>query len=315
MLAYIWMLRYDLICTISLLLYREQLYRIAQSYISRYTQNASVTLSMDNLMIARVAKFSGLYRNHYMKILGSNIELIRTHWWHAFRFLLMKLLDRGRNKIVSRRIREMVEDTFDGIIDIASPDGIVGTEEKALSGARLAFEKIQYDGTSYKSKTDIQMLFGVEMSGKNKGDGVLQFLMTLPSGNIVQYSINEIQNHNISGVYERLCQFPGVGHIGAATYLRDLVDLFYDEVDEYVKSVEAQTYLLPVDACVRRVARESGIIFDSSSSFRQARRLAEACHEVSIIHKLALNFNQGAIWLCDNTFETLMSMLKKKTTN
>jgi len=266
-------------------------------------------------MIARVAKFSQSYRKHYMRILGSNTELIRTHWWHAFRFLLMKLLDRGRNEIVSRRIREMVEDTFDGIIDIASPDGIVGTGEKALSRARLAFEEIQYDGKGYKSKTDIQMLFGVEMSGKNKGNGVLQFLMILPSGNIVQYSINQIQNHNISGVYKRLCQFPGVGHIGAATYLRDLVDLFYDEVDEYVKSVETQAYLLPVDACVRRVARESGIAFDCSSPFKQARRLAEACREVSIIHKLPLDFNQGSIWLCENTFEALVSMLKKKTIN
>lgn len=247
-----------------------------------------------------------------MRILGSNIELIRTHWWHAFRFLLMKLLNRGRNEIVSRRIREMVEDTFDGIIDIASPDGIVRTGEKALSKARLAFEEIQYDGKGYKSEADIQMIFGSKSSGEDSRQGILQFLMALPSGNIVQYSINQIQNHSIAGVYEQLCQFPGVGHIGAATYLRDLVELFYDELDEYTKTVDSQTYLVPVDACVRRVAKESGIMFDCSSPLEQARTLAEACREVSIVHKLPLNFSQGAVWLCDKTFESLMSMLKRE---
>jgi hypothetical protein len=267
---------------------------------------------MDNLMIARVAKFSELYRNHYMRILGSNIELIRTHWWHAFRFLLMKLLDRGRNKIVSRRIREMVEDAFAGIIDIASPDGIVRTGEKALSKAKQSFEEIEYNGKGYKSEADIQMLFGGKSCAKSDSQGVLQFLMGLPSGNIVQHSINQIQNNNIAGVYEELCQIPGVGHIGAATYLRDLVELFYDELDEFTKTIDSQTYLVPVDACVRRVAKECGILFDCSSPLEQARRLAEACREVSIVHKLPLNFSQGAVWLCDKTFEALMSMLKRE---
>jgi hypothetical protein len=156
------------------------------------------------------------------------------------------------------------------------------------------------------------MLFGITTKdGKIKRDGVIHFIRELPGANIVNHSISEIEQGWIGQHYKILRSFKGIGHNVASSYLRDVVDLFFDLLRPYVGTVEVQVYILPVGAWIERIAKEVGIRFRKRNSLNKAKKIAEACAEVSLSKRLPINFNQGASWLGANWFKIVMESLGK----
>jgi hypothetical protein len=206
----------------------------------------------------------------------------------------------------------MAEDALVENIDTISPEGLTHTTVKDIQEARIAFEKTEIDGKSYKRQRDIEMLFGIiTREGKIKKDGIIHFIRELPGANIVNHSISEIENGWIDQHYKILRSFTGIGHNVAASYLRDVVDLFFDLLRPYVGNVEQQVYLLPVGAWIDRIAREVGIRFRKRSSLSKAKQIAEVCADISLSKRLPISFNQGATWLGANWFEIVMESLGK----
>jgi hypothetical protein len=267
---------------------------------------------MDDQMVVRIAKLASRYHEEYLDKLIPNPEKLRKHWWDACKFFIHKILYQGRSDKVSAIIRTMAEDALVENIDTISPEGLTHTTVKDIQEARIAFEKTEIDGKSYKRQRDIEMLFGIiTREGKIKKDGIIHFIRELPGANIVNHSISEIENGWIDQHYKILRSFTGIGHNVAASYLRDVVDLFFDLLRPYVGNVEQQVYLLPVGAWIDRIAREVGIRFRKRSSLSKAKQIAEVCADISLSKRLPISFNQGATWLGANWFEIVMESLGK----
>ncbi|MDF1538529.1 MAG: hypothetical protein P1Q69_06470 [Candidatus Thorarchaeota archaeon] len=265
---------------------------------------------MENMLVVRVSKFAKLYRADYLKELDTNLQSIQSHWFQAFRFLISKILAQGRPAKTGRLLRKMVEDTVTSHFDCKSSDGITGTNPKVFTVAKQTFEEMKVKGRPYKKQNDVDTLFGAETKSRvYNTHGILRFIATLPAGNIVQYSISEIQAGRLIPHYRKLISFYGIGPIAAATYLRDLVDLYHYEIGSKVATVEELAHIQPVDAHVKRVALEVGIEFEGEGAIHQGRSIVEACQQVSFSNKLPIFFSQGASWICANAFEAALKLL------
>ena len=267
---------------------------------------------MDDQMVVRISKLESRYHEDILDKLIPDCEKLRKHWWDAYKFFAHKILYQGRSDKVSAIVRDMAEDALVENFDTKSADGLAHATVKDIHDAKIAFEKMEIDGKSYKRERDVQMLFGiVTEEGQVEKDGVIHFIKELPGANIVNHSISEIENGWIDQHYKILRSFTGIGHNVAASYLRDVVDLYFDMLRPHVGTVETQVYLLPVGAWVDRIAKEVGIRFNKRDSLSKAKQIAEACAEVSLSKRLPISFNQGASWLGANWFEIVMESLGK----
>ncbi len=265
---------------------------------------------MENMMVVRVSKFAKLYRANYLQELDTDLQTIQSHWFQAFRFLISKILTQGRPAKTTRLLRKMVEDTITSHFDCTSIDGITRANSKVFTVAKQTFEEMKVKGKPYKKKSDVELLFGAATkSGVYNTLGILRFIASLPSGNIVQYSISEILNGRLIPHYRKLTSFYGVGPIAAATYLRDLVDLYHYDIGNHVTTVEELAHIQPVDTHVKRVALAVGIEFEGEGAIHQGRSIVEACQQISFSNKLPIFFSQGASWICTNAFEAALKLL------
>lgn len=265
-------------------------------------------------MIIRVSKFSKLYCEDYLKELDINPQIMPAYWFEAFRFLVSRILIQGRPAKTTQKLRQMVEDSVTTHLDCASTDGITRAKPNRFMDARQAFQEMMVDGRPFKKKNDVDMVFGTDTKSRYYNTlGLLRYISTLPSGNIVHHSINEIKTGRLIPHYRKLTSFYGVGPIAAATYLRDLVVLFHDEVGSHITTVEELIHIQPVDSCVKKVALEVGIEFERGGILHEGRSIVEACRQVSPSNKLPIAFNQGASWICANSFEAALKLLGEKS--
>lgn len=267
---------------------------------------------MDHQMVVRIAKLATRYHEDFLNKVVPNPEKLRKHWWDAYKFFAHKILYQGRFDKVSAIVRNMAEDALVKSIDTTSPEGLTYATVEDIRDAKIEFEKMEVDGKSYKKQRDVEMLFGrITEDGRIEKDGIIHFIKQLPDANMVNHSISEIENGWIDQHYKILRSFTGIGHNVAASYLRDVVDLYFDILRPYVGTVESQVYILPVGAWIDRIAREVGIRFRKRDSLSKARQIAEACAEVSLSKRLPISFNQGASWLGANWFKVVMESLGK----
>jgi hypothetical protein len=270
---------------------------------------------MDDQMVVRIAKLATRYHEDFLDKIIPDCEKLRKHWWDAYRFFAHKILYQGRSNKVSVIVRDMAEDALVECVDTGSPDGLAHASIRDIQDAQKAFERMEVNGKSYKKKRDIEMLFGItSKDGKVKKDGVIHFIRELSGANIVNHSISEIEKGWIDQHYKILRTFRGIGHNAASSYLRDVVDLFFDLLRPHVGNVEQQIYLLPVGVWIDKIAKEVGIKFQKKDSLSKAKQIAEACAEVSLSKRLPINFNQGASWLGANWFKIVMESLGKTQT-
>jgi hypothetical protein len=269
---------------------------------------------MDNQMVVRISKLASRYHEDVLDKIIPNLGTLRKHWWDAYRFFAHKILYQGRFDKVSKIVKTMAEDALVENVDTSSPDGLSRATAKDIHDAKIAFEKMKVNGKSYKRRQDVEMLFGITTKdGKLKKDGIIHFIRELPRANIVNHSIVEIEKGWIGQHYKILRSFTGIGHNAAASYLRDVVDLYFDILQPYVGAVEKQVYLLPVGAWIDRIAKEVGIQFCKGNSLGKAKQIAEACAEISLSKRLPISFNQGASWLGANWFKVVMESIGKTT--
>lgn len=264
-------------------------------------------------MIVRISKFSKLYCEDYLTELDINPQTVPVYWFEAFRFLLSRILIQGRPSSTTQKLRQMVEKSVIPFFDCESSDGITNAKPKSFSEARQAFQEMLVDGQPFKKKNDIEMIFGTDTKSRYYNTlGLLHYISTLPSGNIVSHTIEEIKMGRLIPHYRKLTSFYGVGPIAVATYLRDLVDLYYEEIGEFVTTIEECAHIQPVDACVKRVALEIGIMFEREGMLHQGRKIVETCQKESQSNRLHIMFNQGASWICANSFEAALKLLSDK---
>lgn len=263
-------------------------------------------------MIMRVSKFAKLYRAEYLEYLDSSPSEIRTHWFQAFRFFISRIIQ-GRHEQTTRVICQMIDDVLCNHLDCVNPSGITNIRTKDLHDSKQAFRDLTVDGRSYKKESDIDLLFGAEVKKRGYNTlGLLRYIAELPAGNIVQYSIDEIGKGRLIPHYRKLNSFYGVGSVAVSTYLRDLVDLYYNEIGNHVTSIEEIAHIQPVDASVKRVAMEAGIKFAREVDLYQGRNIVEECRRIGPSNRLPIEFSQGASWICSNSFEAALKLLSEK---
>jgi hypothetical protein len=154
------------------------------------------------------------------------------------------------------------------------------------------------------------MLFGADTRSRSYNtQGLLRYIATLPKGNIVKHSIEEIGKGRLIPHYRKLTSFYGVGPIAVSTYLRDLIDLYYDDLGSSVTTIQEHSHIQPVDVCVKRVATEVGIEFHHETPLAQGQRIVEACTAIRASNRLPIEFSQGATWICTNAFEAAIKLL------
>ncbi len=270
--------------------------------------------AVDNQAVILITKYAEHYRSERFQGVDGDPESLLNHWWHAYRFLTDRIFLQARSDIVSRTIRDMAEDALSTTLDVMDPTALEKANDKLIDSARLAFENMEVDGKSYKKKRDVQMLFGVKAKGKKPGkQGLVQFIRGLPNANIVAHTIQEIKNKRITEHYDTLRSFQGIGHKIASSYLRDVAELFFDHLEEHIRSIDTQMLFQPIDSHVLGIAKEVGIEFYNNKPLHQAMRIAEECLDVSISKRLPLRFSQGASWFGRRCFRVAMDLLKKSS--
>ena len=261
-------------------------------------------------MMVSITRYATQYRDKYLSKLY-DADALRNHWWNGYQFLAFSIYNQGIFEKLNNAIRNMAETAITEHIDIDSSDGVTKATDKQISDARLTFMSTRINGKTYKRKQDVELLFGVVgEDGRVEEQGILHHLRGFPRGNIIEHSITEIEEGRLVELYQSLRAFRGIGHRAAASFLRDLVDIFYDSLENHVTSIEAQTYLQPVDVWVRKVSEAVGIKFSSRSPLHQARQIAEACRQVSISKRFPISFNQGAWYFGNNSFRSAIEQLR-----
>ncbi len=204
----------------------------------------------------------------------------------------------------------MIEEAIREHLDVTS-ESLSSISMHELENVRNLFSQMSIEGRTYKRKIDIEMLFGSKKKDSSKKAGLLHFISKLPESNIVKHSLKQIESGKIGSHYNELISLWGIGKTAAAIYLRDLIDLYFDTIGKLVRTPDVLAYALPIDSCVQKVAKDAGLDLGSSSQLRQAEALAEACRQITISHRLAINFTQGASWLCNSSVDASLEFLKR----
>jgi hypothetical protein len=82
--------------------------------------------------------------------------------------------------------------------------------------------------------------------------GVLYFIHDNKIGNIVQYSLDKIKTGKVEEIHQELDSIYAIGDKLACFFLRNLVILFKDEINEDSYS-NKYLYLLPIDTWIKQV--------------------------------------------------------------
>jgi hypothetical protein len=265
---------------------------------------------MDPEAVMRIAKYAKRYHAEYLDGVYPDPEVMRSHWWEAYKFLADKMFFQTRSEKTATIARDTVERLLVKYVNTETPDGLRSATKKTLQKMRLKLLRTKEEGKSYIRKSDVEMLFGIQSrSKKKKKIGVLQYLKELPDANIIGHSISEISAGRLPKLYRNLKKIKGIGHNTSSTFLRDVVDIYYDDLEPSLSAVEIQMYLQPVDSCIKRIASQVEISFEKSGVLHQARRITEACRQVSISRRFPISFSQGAYWFGKNAFEAALDLL------
>jgi len=120
--------------------------------------------------------------------------------------------------------------------------------------------------------------------------------------NIVEYAIQEIRNHRLSQLYERLDAIPWVGDKLASFFLRDVVDIY--KLERWVDGCTDAPYLQPIDTWVQQVAQAIRILAPNAELKIARRAIVLACHNVGAS---PIRFNQGAWYVGANSLDILLN--------
>jgi hypothetical protein len=227
---------------------------------------------------------------------------VRQDWWLALIFFFDRAFYQGRNDKISSYFEQATIKAMGSVLTGAS------SEERLSSLKTLSHwldpEKWRSQGNplwdAFCKKYDID-------EGKKSGTGrerdremvlsSLSFIVNhCDNCNILEHSIQHIQNGEIITLSDELHNIVSVGDKIASFFLRDTV--FVYNLETYLKP-EDYYYVLPVDTWVRKVADKLGIEAN-------AKAIAIACQQNGVS---PIKFDQGAWYLGSHSFSELLDML------
>lgn len=215
-------------------------------------------------------------------------DLLLTNWWEALKFYFDKTFYRGRIDKLSKKFKDAAI--------------------KALQEFRI-WEKLEelkingwIDSTRFNvDENPLQRLLR-EANVNHRGDrlmviGTLSFISGLNERNIVKWTIKQIKNGKIEGVYSQLDNIPWIGDKLASFFIRDIVDLY--ELEAYL-SPNDFIFTQPIDTWVKQICGRLEIITEELSnkkylSNKDLREIKQAilkiCNQFGVS---PIKFNEGA---------------------
>jgi hypothetical protein len=176
---------------------------------------------------------------------GWEPQRLRSDWYYSFKFLLSKLYFQGRNDSLSDRYLKKMQECLDSYF---LPD-YTAKLETLIQGHHIPLD---VDWNNFEAENSPLWQQFSEKMGKRRDRemvlDVLRYTCKLPSYNIVNHSIKEIEAGRIREHREDLKHIWGVGPKTSAFYLRDIIFIFDCEI-----LPEEAMELQPVDTWVRQV--------------------------------------------------------------
>lgn len=233
---------------------------------------------------------------------GKSWEKVRQDWWLALIFFFDRAFYQGRSNTLSGYFERATISALESALGGSSSD------EKLSSLKKLSHwlhpeqwkrkENPLWEALSRKYNIDGNKEYrtGRERDKEMVLDSLRFVLSDCKDCNILEHSIQQIQNQNIGDLSRKLHSITSVGDKIASFFLRDTV--FVYELEAYLKA-EDYYYLLPIDTWVRKVVDKLGMKVN-------AKDMAITCQQNGVS---PIRFNQGAWYLGFHSLDVLLDML------
>ncbi|HWA51963.1 MAG TPA: hypothetical protein VG895_02855 [Patescibacteria group bacterium] len=229
--------------------------------------------------IKTIGEFGEKYVGEFLVADIGRRDEIKSDWYEGLKFFFSKSFYRGRKDEISenfqKRAMEVVEN-FD-----------LKNNIKRFKSSE--FEELLV-ANKVNNRVDRRMICQtIEMIRHNNGR------------NIVLYSIEQIHDGNISGVYQELCNIYGVADKIATFFLRDLALVF--ELENEIKKQDF-IYFQPIDTWVKQVSDKLGVTEPRDDREVTKSKIINKC---LIEHTSPLLFNAGAWYVGKHSFDILLN--------
>jgi hypothetical protein len=252
----------------------------------------------EGYLLDKIARFGDEYRRVFLTE-KSRRENLSSVWWEALLFFFARAYYQGRRDTVSKKVHEAAVGVLNELFADSDKDKAYG---------RMKLDNWQ------KLSDELKVVIGKGKVGKSADIKLtidtFKFIGSLPSKNIVSFSVEQIKTGKLREHYNQLQRSKsssGIHSVGpkvASFYLRDLVSLY--ELDRYVLGDDL-VLLQPIDAWVRKIALKIGLIGDPEEKDKVIRqRIVEACDRAGLS---SVKFNQGAWFLGYHSFEIVLRNL------
>jgi hypothetical protein len=221
-------------------------------------------------------------------------QSLRGNWGRALEFFFSRAFYQGRNDKVSERVECAALKVLGP--RLSAPPMLTGEpdlkELRKLLGQKIGKGKVG-------KARDVEMVLDA-----------FRFVSSLPSQNVVAYSIERIEAGATYGHFVELQKslnpsggIVSVGPKVASFYLRDVVSLF--DLEARIPE-EQQACLQPVDGWVRKVAARAGLVEAGAADDDVRHAIAVACRSRGYSPLL---LNQGCWYAGARSFDLLMDAL------
>lgn len=260
-------------------------------------------------MIAKLKKIEAFSEDYKILVCSDTIafdkagswERVRQDWWYALIFFFDRAFYQGRSDKLSGYFERATVAALDRVLGGSSSD-------EKLSSLKTLSHWVQPDQWKVERNPLWEALSGkYHIEDKERGTGrerdkemvldSLQFVLSdCKDCNILEHSIEQIQNHNVAPLFRRLDNITSVGVKIASFFLRDTV-FFYD-LEACVKA-EDYHYLVPIDVWVGKVTDKLGMKAD-------AEAIATTCLQSGIS---PVKFAIGLWYVGFHSLEVLLDIL------
>jgi hypothetical protein len=254
---------------------------------------------MNQEYLKKIARFGDEYRQLFL-FSKYQADAVATDWWQAILFFFGRAYYQGRKEIVSMKVHEAAVGVLNRTFANGNRDAVY-EEMKSDNWRKLTNELELVIGKGKVGKPD-----DIKMTTET-----LRYVGSLPSKNIVAFSVAEIRAGRLREHYNNLQASKsdnGIHSVGskiASFYLRDVVSLF--ALESFVSS-EDLVLLQPIDTWVRKVSVKIGLVGNQNEDENLIRqRIVEACNLAQLS---SLKFNQGAWFMGYHSFEIVLRNLE-----
>ena len=163
----------------------------------------------------------------------------------------------------------------------------------------------------WRHNNEIPLFRVLEQKGvKNRQDrrmvaGSLAMIAERPHLNIVQWAIQQIEDGDLQGAYNKLDAIYNVGDKKAALFLQEVVDVY--ELRLYCEGHEE--FLQPIDVHVKRLCQRLGIAGQDMSHTEIKRAIVQSCRRCKVDF---IAFNHAAWYVGKYPLDAVVKLLYEK---